>query len=102
MKIQKEVLTSRQNDKIKWVASLKDKKHRDEYRSFIAEGIKLTLEAAGAGASVTHIFISQSRSALYIEDIKESSDGFRVIAAGTAADDDRVFIGSFRRMQRDL
>ena len=71
MKIQKEVLTSRQNDKIKWVASLKDKKHRDEYRSFIAEGIKLTLEAAGAGASVTHIFISQSRSALYIEDIKE-------------------------------
>ncbi|MBR5817501.1 MAG: RNA methyltransferase [Clostridia bacterium] len=61
MKIQSEVITSRQNPTVKWAASLLDKKYREEHRTFIAEGEKLTFEAAEAGLNVTHIFVAQSK-----------------------------------------
>ncbi len=61
MKIQNEIITSRQNPTVKWAASLSDKKGREESRAFIAEGIKLTLEAAGAGLPVTHVFVSETK-----------------------------------------
>ena len=61
MKIQKEILRSRQNPLVKWVASLHEKKNRDAYRSFMVEGEKLTAEAADSGLPVTHIFIAESK-----------------------------------------
>ena len=65
MIFQKEVLTSRQNALVKWVASLQEKKYRDAAKSFIAEGAKLTFEAVSAGLPITHIFVSQSKLDLY-------------------------------------
>lgn len=61
MKIQKTALTSRQNATIKWVASLHDKKGRRASAAFIAEGEKLTFEAAAAGLPITHVFVSDKK-----------------------------------------
>ena len=61
MKIQNEIITSRQNPTVKWAASFSDKKKREDSRAFIAEGIKLTLEAASAGMPVTHVFVSETK-----------------------------------------
>ena len=61
MKIQKTALTSRQNATIKWVASLHDKKGRRASAAFIAEGEKLTFEAAAAGMPITHVFVSDKK-----------------------------------------
>ena len=61
MKTQKTILTSRQNATVKWVASLHDKKGRRASRAFIAEGEKLTFEAAEAGLPITHVFVSDKR-----------------------------------------
>ena len=61
MKIQKTTLTSRQNATVKWVATLHDKKGRRSSRAFIAEGEKLTFEAAEAGLPITHVFVSNKR-----------------------------------------
>ena len=61
MKIQKTTLTSRQNATVKWVTSLHDKKGRRASRAFIAEGEKLTFEAAEAGLPITHVFVSEKR-----------------------------------------
>ncbi len=58
MKIAEQTLTSRQNSLVKWAAALKDKKGREAAKSFIAEGEKLTFEAAEAGLPVTHVFVS--------------------------------------------
>ena len=61
MKMQKTILTSRQNATVKWVTSLHDKKGRRASRAFIAEGEKLTFEAAEAGLPITHVFVSEKR-----------------------------------------
>ena len=61
MKIQKTILTSRQNATVKRVASLHDKKGRRACRAFVAEGEKLTFEAAEAGLPITHVFVSDKR-----------------------------------------
>ena len=61
MKIQKTALTSRQNATIKWAASLHDKKGRRASKAFIAEGEKLTFEAAEAGLPITHVFVSERK-----------------------------------------
>ena len=61
MKIQSEVIISRQNPTVKWAASLSEKKYREEHRAFIAEGEKLTFEAAEAMLDVTHVFVMKSK-----------------------------------------
>lgn len=61
MKFLKDTITSRANSTVKWASSLSDKKGRSAARSFIADGVKLTLEALGAKLPVTHIFVSESR-----------------------------------------
>ena len=61
MLINKDIISSRQNDLIKWAASLSDKKYREKERCFLAEGEKLCFEAAKSSLPVTHIFISESK-----------------------------------------
>ena len=56
-----EVITSRNNPLVKLVASLKDKKGRENEKSFIAEGEKLTIEALCEGLPVSYVFISESK-----------------------------------------
>lgn len=67
-----EIITSRANPTVKWAASLKEKKHRGEEKCFLAEGIKLTLEAIKSGLSVSHIFLSQDKSDKYLPLLEEA------------------------------
>jgi TrmH family RNA methyltransferase len=57
-----EYISSRNNQLVKWVASLSEKKYRQRSNAFIAEGVKLTLEALSSGLVVTHIFVSEENS----------------------------------------
>ncbi len=61
MIIQSDVISSRQNPLVKWAASLLDKKGREESSHFIAEGEKLTFEAAEAGLPVSFVFLAKSK-----------------------------------------
>ena len=61
MKIFRDIISSRNNQIVKWAASLADKKGRNENGAFIAEGEKLTLEALRRGLPVTHIFVVEDR-----------------------------------------
>ncbi len=61
--IREQVVTSRNNATVKWAATLSDKKGRQASRAFLAEGVKLTLEAISAGLPVTHVFIDVERRA---------------------------------------
>ena len=45
MKLINDIITSRNNATVKWVASLQDKKWREREKCFIAEGEKLSYEA---------------------------------------------------------
>ena len=62
MKVMDQVITSRQNPTVKWAVTLQERKGRDAAQAFLAEGEKLTLEAARGGLFVSHIFVSQSQS----------------------------------------
>lgn len=57
-----EIITSRNNPRVKWAASLSEKKHRGNYGAFIAEGEKLMIEAIGASLPITHFFVLDSES----------------------------------------
>lgn len=60
MKINMDIIASRNNPLVKWAASLSSKKGRRENMAFIAEGEKLSFEALSAHLPVTHIFILES------------------------------------------
>lgn len=60
MIIQNDVITSRNNNFVKWAASLSEKKGRVSESCFIAEGIKLTVEALSCGLPVSHIIVDES------------------------------------------
>lgn len=53
------LITSRQNDNVKRVASLKQKKNRDIYGEYIVEGEKLVCEAFKTGQTVRAVFALQ-------------------------------------------
>lgn len=50
-KMDYEYISSRQNEKVKYFASLKNSKYRAEHSLFLAEGVKLTDEATRSGAA---------------------------------------------------
>ena len=50
-------ITSKDNDTIKHIKKLKEKKFRDEYKEFIVEGIKMIEEAINEGAKIKSIII---------------------------------------------
>ena len=64
-----DTITSRSNPRVKWAASLTTKKGRDEARSFIAEGEKLSFEAMEGGLPVTHVFIAESKKDRLLEKV---------------------------------
>ena len=69
-----EIITSRSNPTVKWASTLADKKGRNESKAFLAEGVKLTLEALSSGLSVTHIFITESKRDAVMSRIKPYFD----------------------------
>ena len=56
-----EVITSRNNQFVKWASSLSDKKNRKESGYFIAEGVKLTREAFEAGLPIDYCIVSENK-----------------------------------------
>ena len=55
-----DIITSRNNAKVKWAASLSEKKNRISEGAFIAEGEKLLAEALNAELPITHLFINDA------------------------------------------
>ncbi len=54
------MITSRQNEFVKRVASLKEKKYRERYGEYLIEGSKQVREAVAAGKTVRHIVYAAS------------------------------------------
>ena len=61
MYFDKEIISSRNNQFIKWAASLSEKKNRNSSGYFMAEGIKLTCEALEAGLPVDYCIVSEDK-----------------------------------------
>ena len=76
MLINRDIISSRNNNIVKWAASLADKKGRMESASFIAEGEKLVFEAIRAQLPLTHVFITETKSEILLSLLREelSSD----------------------------
>lgn len=70
MRIIRDIISSRNNETVKWVASLSDKKGRNKHSSFIADGQKLTLDALACNLPVTHIFVSESKREYFLDLLK--------------------------------
>lgn len=54
-----QVISSKDNEQIKMIRKLKEKKYRDETRSYIIEGIKLVKEAINENAKIKMIVICE-------------------------------------------
>ncbi len=61
MYFDKEIITSRNNQFVKWVASLSEKKGRRASEYFIAEGVKLTKEAFFAELPIDYCVVSEGK-----------------------------------------
>ena len=57
-----EIITSRNNQLVKWAAALSDKKNRKDSGYFMAEGVKLTREAFEAGLPVDYCIVSEAKT----------------------------------------
>ena len=55
------IITSRNNNFVKWAASLSEKKNRKNEGYFIAEGIKLSKEAFAAGLPIDYCVVAESK-----------------------------------------
>ena len=62
-----EIITSRNNQLVKWAASLSEKKNRKDSGYFMAEGVKLTKEAFEAGLPVEYCIVSENKKDSIVE-----------------------------------
>ena len=53
------MITSKQNEKIKFVKSLSQKKYRDEHGLYLAEGVKMVKEALEKGKKVRYVILTE-------------------------------------------
>ena len=60
------VITSKDNETIKHIKKLKEKKYRDEYKEFIVEGIKMVQEAIEEKADIKSIIICDDCSKMLL------------------------------------
>ena len=60
-----QVITSKDNELIKHIKKLKDKKHRDESNEYIIEGVKLIEEAVKENAKIKKIIICEDTTRTY-------------------------------------
>lgn len=67
MYFEREIITSRNNQFVKWVSGLSDKKNRKESGYFLAEGLKLTREAFEAGLPVEYCIVSEGKKDAHIK-----------------------------------
>ena len=69
MHFDSEIITSRNNQFVKWVASLADKKNRKSEGYFLAEGVKLTRESFEANLPVEYLVVSESKKKAVLESL---------------------------------
>ena len=74
MYFEREIITSRNNQFVKWVSGLSDKKNRKESGYFLAEGLKLTREAFEAGLPVEYCIVSESKKDAHIKALGDAYD----------------------------
>ena len=60
-----QIITSKDNELIKHVRKLKDKKYRDEYNEYVVEGIKIVEEAVKENVKIKHIIICNDTTKTY-------------------------------------
>lgn len=70
------VITSRQNEGVKHVCSLKNKKFRSLYGEYFAEGEKLVYEAFVTGQNVLKIFVTEKKEVFARELISRFSEKY--------------------------
>lgn len=70
MIIKSDIVTSRQNEAVKRLLALDDKKNRDEAKLFVLDGLKLFEEAVKAGADIACVYINADRTEQLLQDIK--------------------------------
>ena len=69
MYFEKEIITSRNNQFVKWASSLSEKKNRKENGYFLAEGVKLTKEAFEASLPVDYLIVSENKKTAVLDAI---------------------------------
>ena len=79
-----EIITSRNNQFVKWASSLADKKNRKNDGYFLAEGVKLTKEAFEANLPIDYCIVSEGKKTSILESLgdlykKEKYDNCRFI-----------------------
>lgn len=72
MKILPQIITSRANPTVKWLASLSEKKGREKAKCFIAEGEKLAIEAGETGLPVSHLVVAEGKMERLIPLLREA------------------------------
>ena len=75
MIFKKDVITSRKNQMVVWASSLAEKKYRDKYQCFVADGYKLFCEAIIAGASIHTVLLAESKAEQYMQEITDKLSG---------------------------
>lgn len=55
-----QIITSKDNNLIKHICKLKEKKYRNEYNEYIVEGAKIVKEAIDENANIKHIIIEEN------------------------------------------
>ena len=86
-----EVITSRNNQLVKWAASLADKKNRKESGYFMAEGVKLTREALEAGLPVDYCIVSENKKKPVLDSLDEFKNDERYEKCRVITVSDSVF-----------
>ena len=88
MKLINDIITSRNNATVKWVASLQDKKWREREKCFIAEGEKLSYEAIKANLPLHSIFVCESKKDKIIDKLSGLlvSDSYKNLPVYVLAD----------------
>ena len=74
MYFEKEIITSRNNQFVKWASSLSEKKNRKENGYFLAEGVKLTKEALEAGLPVDYLIVSENKRTSVLSAVSEFAE----------------------------
>jgi TrmH family RNA methyltransferase len=72
MILNREIITSRKNPLVVWVASLSEKKFRDAEEVFVADGIKLFDEAVATGVPIRDVFLAESKCEQYLPRIEQA------------------------------
>lgn len=76
-----EIITSSNNNFIKEIKKLRQKKYRQKLNKFIIESKKLILEAISSGYEVENIFVVEGKSSLFDDEIYVSEKLFDAITS---------------------